>query len=451
MVEVVTGIRRCREIVRQLEKYNTTISVDAEGINLGKDGPLTLLQIGTIDKHVFLFDVWTNKNLFQKGKLKDILESEKIIKVMHSCRGDSAALYFQFEVLLENVFDTQVAHLVMEEHKGRKLPRCIKLSDACKQYSENAEVSEEKDDIKKVFAKEDGCFWANRPLTQEMIDYASGDVTALIPEVYETQKKYLEENDLLDTFQDRVYEEITCAHDKKQSTKRYKRQHKVVKGIMKEIPNKYPSDVKFEDITDEDDITAIRKTKFNTKNLHPMLKRLNTEAIKNQLQHLDLQLADEENSFTPKSRSYAFLRTYQNHTDEDIQTEAKRILDKINKNILEIMLQKYDPKTSPDMLALNEKEALNALRPRGVRDRQINPLLLKFYWQMKEENLDSTIHVFREKDSDYTIPENFYKWLKFCCSGNVPEEMKSKARRLMRNLDRTFGKGVVPGRQCTSD
>ena len=27
---------------------------------------------------------------------------------MHSCQGDSAALYHQFGVLLQNVFDTQV-------------------------------------------------------------------------------------------------------------------------------------------------------------------------------------------------------------------------------------------------------------------------------------------------------------------------------------------------------
>jgi hypothetical protein len=29
--------------------------------------------------------------------------------------------------------------------------------------------------------------------------------------------------------------------------------------------------------------------------------------------------------------------------------------------------------------------------------------------------------------------------------------MKAKARRLVRNFDRTFGRGIVPGRQSASD
>ena len=78
--EVVSTIKRCREIANKLRKCDV-ISVDAEGVNLGKDGPLTLLQIGTIDGDVYLFDVWTNQNLFNKGKLKTILQSNEIVKV----------------------------------------------------------------------------------------------------------------------------------------------------------------------------------------------------------------------------------------------------------------------------------------------------------------------------------------------------------------------------------
>jgi ribonuclease D len=35
-----------------------------------------------------------------------------------------------------------------------------------------------------------GDLWAKRPMTKEMILYAAGDVTAIVPEVYENQKKY---------------------------------------------------------------------------------------------------------------------------------------------------------------------------------------------------------------------------------------------------------------------
>jgi hypothetical protein len=50
-----------------------------------------------------------------------------------------------------------------------------------------------------------------------------------------------------------------------------------------------------------------------------------------------------------------------------------------------------------------------------------------------------------------TTFEGFYKWIKYCCVGKVPEQIKGKARRLVRNLDRTFGKGIVPGRQSASE
>jgi hypothetical protein len=56
------------DLLRQL----FVISVDAEGVNLGKEGPLTLLQIGTIDGQVYLFDVHMNPDIFRRGKLIEI-------------------------------------------------------------------------------------------------------------------------------------------------------------------------------------------------------------------------------------------------------------------------------------------------------------------------------------------------------------------------------------------
>ena len=78
--EVVCKNKRCREIVRELKKSDV-ISVDAEGVNLGKEGPLTLLQIGTIDGQVYLFDVHMNPDICRRGKLIEILQSDTILKV----------------------------------------------------------------------------------------------------------------------------------------------------------------------------------------------------------------------------------------------------------------------------------------------------------------------------------------------------------------------------------
>ena len=246
-------------------------------------------------------------------------------------------------------------------------------------------------------------------------------------------------------------EQILYNRDKKTSSQYHKRQTNTVKSILEEIPRKYISSIKFQDITDEDDIKAIQKVKIGQRNLPPMVKRLKTEAIKFQLQDLDDQLSKKDEIFTPKVKSYAFLRTYGYHSDEEIQNASKRILESINAEILDNIVRKYNVWTTLNMLALNEKEALNTLRPKRERDKNIDPFLLHLYWQIKDDQLNSTIDIFREKRSEYSIPEAFYKWLKFCCHGGVPERMKSKARWLIRNLDRTFGKGVVPGSEQWSD
>ena len=256
---------------------------------------------------------------------------------------------------------------------------------------------------------------------------------------------------ILPKFDERVTEEVNLAIDKKMSRQRFKRQQKVVKSITDQLQHKYPSSIKYEDIADEDDIAAIRRLKWKTRKLHPLVKRLQTESIKAHLLDLSCQLSDDENDFIPKYRSYAFLREYEYHCDDEVKHDAKRILKRINDIILENMIQKYKPGTCTNMLALNEKEALNILRPKGVQDRNIHPILLYLYWQMKEENLDSTIDSFDEKREDYVIPEGFYKWIKYCCVGKVPEQIKGKARRLVRNFDRTFGRGIVPGRQSASE
>lgn len=98
-VRVVERDSECRGIALQLEKCDV-ISVDAEGVQLGKDGQMTLLQIGTLQNEVYVFDVKENRNLFDNGKLRNVLENDKIVKVIHSCSGDSAALYYQFKVQL---------------------------------------------------------------------------------------------------------------------------------------------------------------------------------------------------------------------------------------------------------------------------------------------------------------------------------------------------------------
>jgi exonuclease 3'-5' domain-containing protein 1 len=73
---------------------------------------LCLLQVSTGTK-TFIFDVCAlGEQVFSCG-LKEILESERIIKVFHDCRYDSDALWWLYGIRLRNVLDTQVAFRIL--------------------------------------------------------------------------------------------------------------------------------------------------------------------------------------------------------------------------------------------------------------------------------------------------------------------------------------------------
>jgi exonuclease 3'-5' domain-containing protein 1 len=70
-------------------------------------------------KKVYLFDVLKGgERLFFDRGLRYLLESNKIIKIMHDCRKDSEALYFQYDVTLRGVWDSQIAYAVLSQLKG---------------------------------------------------------------------------------------------------------------------------------------------------------------------------------------------------------------------------------------------------------------------------------------------------------------------------------------------
>lgn len=51
-------------------------------------------------------------------ELRSLMENSRVVKVIHNCRQDSAALFYQLQIRLDNVFDTQVQALLTHQlHK----------------------------------------------------------------------------------------------------------------------------------------------------------------------------------------------------------------------------------------------------------------------------------------------------------------------------------------------
>ncbi|EFA84207.1 3'-5' exonuclease domain-containing protein [Heterostelium album PN500] len=127
---------RCFNIIN----HEHVIAIDVEGLEMGKQGEISLVQVGLMSGRVFLFDVLRlGQQLFDRG-LRQILESNNILKIVHDCRRDSEILYHRHQ-------------------------RAVDLKyEARQQFTENpAEI------------------WGKRPLSKLMIDYSALDAIVLHP------------------------------------------------------------------------------------------------------------------------------------------------------------------------------------------------------------------------------------------------------------------------------
>lgn len=183
-VRVVTDVRESRMIIhRIMSEEPCVVGFDMEGERFTcYDGQVTIIQLCDIHLNVYLFDVLTNKDLMTQGDLLKLLCSNHVKKIAHDCRLDSGALYKHYNTVLHNVFDTQMAHILINVRNGSDSwwdPTRASLKTLCCLYNVPLVVSL-KDSVKYSMTQNDS-FWSERPLTNRMINYAAADAAQLIP------------------------------------------------------------------------------------------------------------------------------------------------------------------------------------------------------------------------------------------------------------------------------
>ena len=91
-------------------------------------------------------------------------------------------LFQQYNVKLCNVFDTQAAHAVLSyQETGKPVykVKSVTLNALCEIYG--APINPMKEQLKNIYRR-DQKYWSRRPLTRDMVLYASADVLSLVHE-----------------------------------------------------------------------------------------------------------------------------------------------------------------------------------------------------------------------------------------------------------------------------
>lgn len=171
VLRVVRSVQDAERLVADISGSYGKIGLDCEGVRLGRFGKLSLVQIAT-PKEMVLVDGINEEAV---RALTPLLTSSSVVKVMHDCREDSAALLHQCDIHLGGVYDTQVARLLFQRQQGIKLHQ-ESYSELTKKYlGKSSQLPDMKDRM-----LQDPFLWHRRPLTSDLVKYALDGVEHLL-------------------------------------------------------------------------------------------------------------------------------------------------------------------------------------------------------------------------------------------------------------------------------
>lgn len=202
-VHVIDSIQKFKSCTKGiLDPPPPLILLDCEGINLSRSGQLCVIQIGVPTKQkdliIFIIDVILAGKEIVSEHLKELLESQKTLKVIHDAKRDSEALSWQFSVTLDHIFDTQIAHQVLMMEQNKPAREQISFVALVKEFC--GIEYREKQQLHQVV--EDG-MWLKRPFNPDLLQSAVYDIQYMYPAYEEILKRL---NKLKE--KDNVYEKI---------------------------------------------------------------------------------------------------------------------------------------------------------------------------------------------------------------------------------------------------
>lgn len=170
------------EVQSALERLSgpSLLAVKCEGVNFNGVRELTLLELAS-GEHVFLFDFLAMDDhdlTYAISKLRPLLEDQAICKIFHDCRHDSAALWRQYKIKLASVFDTQATYASIKSHQKKNIPNLLPALQELLQIYHCKDWFPGFDRVRQMMVN-NPMIWRSRPLTEELVIYATKAVLCL--------------------------------------------------------------------------------------------------------------------------------------------------------------------------------------------------------------------------------------------------------------------------------
>jgi ribonuclease D len=185
--ELINKEERAIAAVQELSTADI-VAVDMEGINLGRNGKLCLIQITARSKKlpqapIYLFSVLECPAVVEI--LRPLLESDTTVKILHDSRQDTAALN-SYGINLSPVKDTQrifdMLHILKRVSKADPSWRDKTLYSGVGAIGLNTFLGamNQPQNVLKTEMKKCHDKWDQVPLPAKMLEYAASDVIHLI-------------------------------------------------------------------------------------------------------------------------------------------------------------------------------------------------------------------------------------------------------------------------------
>lgn len=359
---------------------------------------------------------------------------------MFKCSKDSGALNHYFQITLQNVFDIQVAYIILEEQKDRKLFPPLLLSNVCRVYSSIDKVSKDEEEIMEICAVESSRFWEERPFTDKMVSVAAGHVIALIPEVYREQKRLIENSGLNQKFKERVLESVKLHIDRTVYTQRKDRINGHVMEILHSIENTCTTNTKLQDFgEDSDERIALQIVDVEiAQTMSEIIQQLKKECTNSYLDEILEEVESDQAELLVTSSKLRFLNKTRGHPDKSIAKKAGRIRDEIQNIVLSSIERKYDVGTDVSLLSTCEQEILRDLPIWSDDDTNFPKVIKGLFWRLLDDDLAKKSGALHKHKENYKLNKGFfYQMEKFArgpSSVPIPTQVREKVKKFLDDI-----------------